>query len=184
MWLDEALDPQDKHVSEENPPLRVDVDKTGPLKTVQMFEIDKKHLKSQNMSPETIDKIYNSLYVYTYGINHTFEEILSLTKMNEHAEKKIVDNFWKAFIRLLEGCTSFQTTFQIIEEGHLKNRIELKNTFLKREEEWQSERAALEEKNIKLMKKINEQSLTLSKLTTDYNISETTLLLTDRAFND
>jgi hypothetical protein len=50
----------------------VEVDKTGPLRIVQKFEIDKKYLKSQNISQEVIDKIYNSLYVYTYGINNTF----------------------------------------------------------------------------------------------------------------
>lgn len=50
----------------------MEVDKTGPLRTVQKFEIDKKYLKSQNISAEAIDKIYNSLYVYTYGINNTF----------------------------------------------------------------------------------------------------------------
>lgn len=37
MWLDEALDPQEKQGAEENPPLRVEVDKTGPLRTVQKF---------------------------------------------------------------------------------------------------------------------------------------------------
>jgi hypothetical protein len=52
---------------------------------VQKFEIDKKYLRSQNIANETIDKLYNSLYVYTYGINNTFEEIMSLTKSNEHA---------------------------------------------------------------------------------------------------
>lgn len=72
MWLDEALDPQDRQEGEESPQLRVDVDKTGPLRTVQKFEIDKKYLKSQNISVELIDKMYHSLYVYTYGINHTF----------------------------------------------------------------------------------------------------------------
>ncbi len=37
------------------------------------------------MSGDLIDKLYNSLYVYTYGINNTFNEIVSLTKVNEHA---------------------------------------------------------------------------------------------------
>jgi len=60
------------------------VEKTGPLKTVQKFEIDKKYLRSQNISPDAIDKLYNSLYIYTYGINNTFEEILSLTKLSEY----------------------------------------------------------------------------------------------------
>ena len=65
--------------------------------------------------------------------------------MSEHAEKKIVNNFWKAFIKLLESCTSFRTTFQIIEEGYLKNIAELKDSFLRREESWESERQALEQ---------------------------------------
>jgi hypothetical protein len=34
------------------------------------------------------------------------------------------------------------------------------------------------------MKKINEQGLTISKITADFNISEATLQLTDQAFND
>lgn len=34
------------------------------------------------------------------------------------------------------------------------------------------------------MKKINEQNAIIGKLTTDYNISEATLYLTDQAFND
>lgn len=40
-----------------------------------------------------------------------------------------------------------------------------------REEEWMREKAALEAENIKLMKKVNELSLTISKITADYNIS-------------
>jgi hypothetical protein len=72
-------------------------------------------LKSQNITGEVIDKLYNSLYVYTYGINNTFSEILALTKTSEHASKKIINSFWKAFIKLLEGCTSYRTAFQVIE---------------------------------------------------------------------
>ena len=34
------------------------------------------------------------------------------------------------------------------------------------------------------MKKINDQNAAIGKLTTDYNISEATLYLTDQAFND
>ena len=60
----------------------MDVDKTGPLKTVQKFNIDKKYLRSQNISHEGIEKIYNSLYIYTYGINAAFSDVVSLTKNN------------------------------------------------------------------------------------------------------
>ena len=69
MWLDEALDPQDNHKKTGS---NVEVEKTGPLKTVQKFQIDKKYLRSQNIDDELIEKLYNSLYVYTYGINNTF----------------------------------------------------------------------------------------------------------------
>jgi hypothetical protein len=34
------------------------------------------------------------------------------------------------------------------------------------------------------MKRINDQNAALGKITTDYNISEATLYLTDQAFND
>ena len=34
MWLDEALDPHERTNSTQTPALRVEVDKTGPLKTV------------------------------------------------------------------------------------------------------------------------------------------------------
>jgi hypothetical protein len=179
MWLDEALDPQDRTDLPSNPPLRVEVDKTGPLRTVQKFNIDKKYLRSQNVSHEVIDKIYNSLYIYTYGISNTFNEVIELTKSGEHMEQRIISNFWKAFIKLLEGCTSFQTTFQVIEEGHLRTIAELKDTFVKREGEWLDSKATLEQEIVKLYKQINEQSALLTKLTTDYNISEATLQLTD-----
>jgi hypothetical protein len=95
-----------------------------------------------------------------------------------------VNNFWRAFIKLLEGCTSYRTTFQIVEETHLKTIAELKDSCIRREQEWLNDKRVLEEEHIKLFKRISEQSYTLSKLSNDYNISEATLLLTDQAFND
>ena len=32
----------------------------------------------------------------------------------DNMEKKVLNNFWKAFLRLLEGCTSFRTAQQVI----------------------------------------------------------------------
>ena len=40
-----------------------------------MYGLDKKMLKSKNISEETIDKIYKKLYIYTKGLGITFEEI-------------------------------------------------------------------------------------------------------------
>ncbi len=79
MWLEEALDPQEANNKQEDRKT-IEVEKTGPLRTVQRFQIDKKYLKSQNIPGDFIDKLYNSLYVYTHGINNTFSDILALTK--------------------------------------------------------------------------------------------------------
>jgi len=48
--------------------------------TVRKFELDRKYLKTQNISEDTIAKLYNSLYVYTHGIDNLFKEMLALTK--------------------------------------------------------------------------------------------------------
>lgn len=180
MWLEEALDPQEGKGKVEG---HIEVEKTGPLRTVQKFEIDKKYLKSQNISGEVVDKLYNSLYVYTYGINNTFTELLSLTKASEHAERKIVNSFWRAFIKLLEGCTSYRTAFQVIEESYRKQADELREGFAAREASFLEERKHFEAEVVRLSKRISEQSNTISKLTSDYNIAESTLHLTDQAFN-
>ncbi len=42
----------------------------------------------------------------------------------------------------------------------------------------------LEEEIVRLNKRISEQSNTITKLTSDYNIAESALHLTDQAFND
>lgn len=60
----------------------------------------------------------------------------------------------------------------------------MKNTFIKRERDWLKEKNELEAENLKLFRRINELSSALTKLTTDYNINEATLQLTDQAFND
>ena len=67
MWLEEALEPRDGKVGEK------DVEKTGPLLTLQKFELDRKYLRTQNIAPEAIDKLYNSLYIYTHGIDNVFK---------------------------------------------------------------------------------------------------------------
>jgi len=59
---------------------------------------------------------------------------MALTRANEHLDKKVIDHFWKAFIKLLEGCTSFRTTFQVVEESHLKTIAELRHSFCLREQ--------------------------------------------------
>jgi hypothetical protein len=128
--------------------------------------------------------LYNSLYVYTYGINNTFTELLTLTKVSEHAERKILNSFWRAFIKLLEGCTSFRTTFQVIEETYKKQTVELRDSFAVREAAFLEEKDHFEGEIARLSKRISEQSNTIAKLTSDYNIAESTLHLTDQAFND
>lgn len=52
----------------------------------------------------------------------------------------ILNNFWKAFIKLLEGCTSFQTTFQKVEENYMSKISDLKEAILKRDIEHSKEK--------------------------------------------
>jgi hypothetical protein len=85
------------------------------LTTVKKYQIDKQYLKSQNIPVEIIDRLYNTLFIYTHGINNIFTELLSFVKTSTDEDPKdsrILSNFWKCFVKLLEGCTSFQTTFQ------------------------------------------------------------------------
>ena len=80
------------------------------FKTLHKFELDKRHLQSQNIPAEIINKLYNNLYIYSHGINNIFTEIMQF--VNETKSKDLLNNFWRAFIKLLEGCTSYQTVFQ------------------------------------------------------------------------
>ena len=97
----------------------------GMLKTLNKFELDKRYLLSQNIPASVIDKLYNSLYIYTHGINNIFSELLQYIKTaNNH---DLLSNFWRAFVKLLEGCTSYQTVFQEVEKRHLQNILQLKH---------------------------------------------------------
>ena len=85
---------------------------------------------------------------------------------------------------MLEGCTSYRTAFQVIEDSYKKKEAELREIFAAKEAEFIEEKTALEQEVVKLTRKVSEQSYTISKLTNDYNIAESTLNLTDQAFND
>ena len=59
--------------------------------------------------------------MYTHGIDNVFKEMVSMASAKEDSvQRKVLNNFWKAFLRLLEGCTSLRTTQQLIEEDHFK----------------------------------------------------------------
>lgn len=97
----------------------------GMLKTLNKFELDKRYLLSQNIPASVIDKLYNSLYIYTHGINNIFAELLQFIKTSNNHD--LLGNFWRAFVKLLEGCTSYQTVFQEVEKRHLQNILQLKH---------------------------------------------------------
>ena len=78
-WLDEALGSADPNKPETAQGIRAEAD-AGLLKTLKKFELDKRYLQSQNISAEKVEKLYQSLYIYTHGINQVFKELLLFIK--------------------------------------------------------------------------------------------------------
>lgn len=87
-------------------------------------------------------------------------------------------------MKLLEGCTSYRTTFQVIEENYRKQADEIKANFAVREAEFQEEKEKLQVEVTRLARRLSEESNSLAKLNNDYNIALSSLHLTDQAFND
>jgi hypothetical protein len=51
-----------------------------------------------------------------------------------------VATFWKCFVKVLEGCTSFQTSFQKVEEQYVAKVNELREMLVMKENEFQREK--------------------------------------------
>jgi hypothetical protein len=58
----------------------------------------------------------------------------------EGKDSRIVASFWKCFVKLLEGCTSFQTSFQKVEEQYKARVNELREMILIKESEYSRDR--------------------------------------------
>ncbi len=58
----------------------------------------------------------------------------------EGKDSRIVASFWKCFVKLLEGCTSFQTSFQKVEEQYIAKLNGLREVVLMKESEYANER--------------------------------------------
>lgn len=61
---------------------------------MRKYQVDKRHLLGQNIPMEDIDKLYHSLYIYSYGFGKVLSDLL-----NEN--ETMVLKFWRVFLKLI-----------------------------------------------------------------------------------
>lgn len=76
---------------------------------------------SNGVDPNDVNRIYNSLFVYSIGFNNLLKQI-------SKGNKQLVKNIWKVYSLLLEYCAagSYETLVGEIERDKLRKVEELK----------------------------------------------------------
>lgn len=95
------------------------------------------------------------MYIYSHGIGTVFEEVGKYKTATGNGE--LVNNFWRAFVRLMENCTSYQTVFQEIEKKHIQNNVGLKHTIEMKEDQFREEKKELNMEIHKLTKSLEDK---------------------------
>jgi hypothetical protein len=72
----------------------------GPLRGVRKFLVDRRHLLAQNISNEEVDKLYQSLFMYSHGLRKVIGSILN-------NNEEMVIRFWRVFLKLIEKSSEF-----------------------------------------------------------------------------
>lgn len=83
---------------------------------ISRYQIDRLILVNNGIPPETVDRIYRSLFVYSVGFYELIKNCL------QHTEKKysMITNIWKVFAILLEYCcrTDYRMLISEISKEH------------------------------------------------------------------
>lgn len=82
-------------------PNGVKVEKKELKNVLKLYGLDRKTLLSKGIVKENIDRIYRSLFVYSFGFYEMIQDILAHT----HDAVRNVANLWKIYGILLEYCS-------------------------------------------------------------------------------
>ncbi len=100
---------------------------------ITRYGIDRIMLFSNGIQPDTINRIYRSLFVYSVGFYELINSCL------EHTNKKysMITNIWKVFAILLEYCcrTDYSMLISEISKEHKKEMEDLDRDYQKKSEE-------------------------------------------------
>ena len=100
---------------------------------ISRYQIDRLILVNNGIPPETVDRIYRSLFVYSVGFYELIKNCL------QHTEKKysMITNIWKVFAILLEYCcrTDYRMLISEISKEHKAELEQLDRDYQKKSEE-------------------------------------------------
>lgn len=66
---------------------------------LKKYYIDSNSLMSNGVDPADVNRIYNSLFVYSIGFNNLIKDI-------SRGNRELVKNIWKVYSLLLEYCAA------------------------------------------------------------------------------
>ena len=94
---------------------------------IHRYGIDRQTLVSAGISPEEVDRIYRSLFVYSVGFFELLKKILATTSRNY----TIITAIWKVFQVLLEySCkTDYKILIAELTEKHAKEMKDLEQSY-------------------------------------------------------
>lgn len=78
---------------------------------MRKYQVDKRQLLGQSISLEEVDKLYHSLYIYSYGMKKVLGDLLS-------NNEEMILRFWRVFLKLIEKSSEFQNLFSVIDRKH------------------------------------------------------------------
>ena len=110
---------------------------------ISRYGIDRLILFNAGIPPETIDRIYRSLFVYSVGFYELIKNCL------QHTERKysMITNIWKVFAILLEYCcrTDYRMLISEISKEHKAELEQLDKDYQKKSEEQANNEKVLKE---------------------------------------
>lgn len=114
---------------------------------LKKFEIDENSLLSRGIKPETIERIYRSLFVHSIGFNNNLKEMVG-------GRIEALKNIWKVYSNLLEYCAEgkFETLVGIIEREKITKIDELREEISRRQHIIEKNDELNENKNIEIFK--------------------------------
>ena len=122
-WINETLATAER-INEVKLNLTGEIVKFEKKKPLNRFNCDRMSLTQAGISPEAIDRIYRSLFVYSVGFYEMLKSALGSGCKNRPA---FIGNFWKVYSILLEYCCKHDYKMQILEltERHTEEVADL-----------------------------------------------------------